>query len=104
MSSGPKKKWGQNFLRNRAAVTRIVAAVEPAPGELIVEIGPGEGALTEEVARLGAEWIAYEIDSGGATGGRAQHITGRLRSEASRARCQPCADQSWIHQESRPAL
>lgn len=58
----PKKKWGQNFLRNRGAVERIVAAIEPAPGELVVEIGPGEGALTEKVLELGNPVLAIEID------------------------------------------
>lgn len=58
----PKKKWGQNFLRNRGAVERIVAAVEPQPGEIIVEIGPGEGVLTEKLAGLGVPVIAIEID------------------------------------------
>jgi len=60
--SHPKKKWGQNFLRNRGAVDRIVAAIEPQPGEVIVEIGPGEGVLTEKLAELGAHVIAIEID------------------------------------------
>jgi 16S rRNA (adenine1518-N6/adenine1519-N6)-dimethyltransferase len=58
----PKKKWGQNFLRNRGAVEKIVAAVEPQPGETIVEIGPGEGVLTEKLVELGAPVVAYEID------------------------------------------
>src|SRR5437667_3002171 len=58
----PKKKWGQNFLRNRAAAEKIVAAVEPQPGEVIVEIGPGEGVLTEKLSTLGNELIAIEID------------------------------------------
>jgi 16S rRNA (adenine1518-N6/adenine1519-N6)-dimethyltransferase len=58
----PKKKWGQNFLRNRGAVERIVAAIEPAPGEMILEIGPGEGVLTEKLADLGVPVIAIEID------------------------------------------
>lgn len=58
----PKKKWGQNFLRNRGAVERIVAAVEPQPGELIVEIGPGEGVLTEKLAEFPNELTAIEID------------------------------------------
>lgn len=60
--SHPKKKWGQNFLRNRGAVDRIVAAIEPQLGEVIVEIGPGEGVLTEKLAELGAHVIAIEID------------------------------------------
>jgi 16S rRNA (adenine1518-N6/adenine1519-N6)-dimethyltransferase len=58
----PKKKWGQNFLRNRGAVDRIVAAVEPRPGELIVEIGPGEGVLTEKLIAAADEFTAIEID------------------------------------------
>lgn len=58
----PKKKWGQNFLRNAGAVDRIVAAVEPAPGDVIVEIGPGEGVLTAKLAALGNELQAIEID------------------------------------------
>jgi 16S rRNA (adenine1518-N6/adenine1519-N6)-dimethyltransferase len=58
----PKKKWGQNFLRNRGAVEKIVAAVEPQPDELIVEIGPGEGVLTEKLVELPNEIVAIEID------------------------------------------
>ncbi len=59
---GPKKKWGQNFLRNRGAVEKIVAAVEPQPGETILEIGPGEGVLTEKLVDLGNPVVAIEID------------------------------------------
>lgn len=58
----PKKKWGQNFLRNRGAAEGIVAAVEPRDGEVLVEIGPGEGALTEKLVNLGRPTIAIEID------------------------------------------
>ena len=57
----PKKKWGQNFLRNRGAVDKIVNAIEPRPGEVIVEIGQGEGVLTEKLVTLG-EVQAIEID------------------------------------------
>ena len=58
----PKKKWGQNFLRNRGAVARIVAAVQPEAGDVIVEIGPGEGILTEGLAAMPNELLAIEID------------------------------------------
>jgi 16S rRNA (adenine1518-N6/adenine1519-N6)-dimethyltransferase len=58
----PKKKWGQNFLRNRGAVERIVAAIEPEPDELIVEIGPGEGVLTEGLVAFPNEITVVEID------------------------------------------
>ena len=60
--SRPKKKWGQNFLRNRGAVEKIVAAVEAAPDEVVVEIGPGEGVLTEKLVALPNRVIAVEID------------------------------------------
>ncbi len=58
----PKKKWGQNFLRNRGAVEKIVAAIEPQPSEVIVEVGPGEGILTEKLVALGNVVTAIEID------------------------------------------
>ena len=58
----PKKKWGQNFLRNRGAVEKIVAAVDAGPDEIVVEIGPGEGVLTEKLVALPNHVIAVEID------------------------------------------
>jgi 16S rRNA (adenine1518-N6/adenine1519-N6)-dimethyltransferase len=58
----PKKKFGQNFLRNRGAVEKIVAAVEPAADETVLEIGPGEGVLTEKLVELGNPLIAIEVD------------------------------------------
>lgn len=58
----PKKKWGQNFLRNRGAVEKIVAAVQAEPGEVVVEVGPGEGVLTEKLVELPNRVIALEID------------------------------------------
>ena len=68
----PKKKWGQNFLRNRGAVERIAAAVQPQADEVIVEIGPGEGVLTEELVALPNKVTAIEIDSELAAGLRAR--------------------------------
>ena len=58
----PKKKWGQNFLRNRGAVEKIVASIEAAPDELVLEIGPGEGVLTEKLVALPNKVVAVEID------------------------------------------
>lgn len=68
----PKKKWGQNFLRNRGAVERIVAAVEPQPDDIVLEIGPGEGVLTEKLVELPNRVIAIEIDP---------DLTARLRAK-----------------------
>ena len=58
----PKKKWGQNFLRNRGAVDKIVSALEPAPDDVVLEIGPGEGVLTEKLVALPNRVTAIEID------------------------------------------
>lgn len=58
----PKKKWGQNFLRNRGAVEKIVAALEPSPNDVVLEIGPGEGVLTDKLLALPNRIIALEID------------------------------------------
>lgn len=58
----PKKKWGQHFLRNHAAVEKIAAAVEPREDEIILEIGPGEGVLTGDLIALGRPVVALEID------------------------------------------
>lgn len=58
----PKKKWGQNFLRNRGAVRQIVEAVEARPDDLVLEIGPGEGALTRDLAQLDCRLRLVEID------------------------------------------
>lgn len=47
-----RKRFGQNFLTDQSVIRRIVAAFAPAPGQNVVEIGPGLGALTHEL--LGA--------------------------------------------------
>lgn len=41
-----RKRFGQNFLVDRNVIDKIIRAVNPQPGEHIVEIGPGQGALT----------------------------------------------------------
>jgi 16S rRNA (adenine1518-N6/adenine1519-N6)-dimethyltransferase len=61
-SRRPHRKWGQNFLRNPSAARKIVSAVEPEPGELVLEIGPGEGVLTSLLQELPNRVIAIEID------------------------------------------
>ncbi|MDX1609860.1 MAG: rRNA adenine N-6-methyltransferase family protein, partial [Halofilum sp. (in: g-proteobacteria)] len=46
MTPPVRKRFGQHFLHDRQVIERIVAAVAPRPGERLVEIGPGRGALT----------------------------------------------------------
>jgi len=58
----PRRKWGQNFLVDPAAARRIVEAADPRRGESVLEIGPGDGALTRPLANTGARVLAVEID------------------------------------------
>lgn len=58
-----RKRFGQHFLHDPSVLERIVRAVDPQPGERIVEIGPGGGALTQLLLESGCEELdAVEID------------------------------------------
>jgi len=59
----PKKSLGQHFLIDEAVLERILTAAELSPGDIVVEIGPGLGVLTEGLAKRGARVIAVELDS-----------------------------------------
>ena len=56
------RRWGQNFLADRAQLDRIVEALEIAPTDRIVEVGPGLGALTVELASRARAVAGVEID------------------------------------------
>lgn len=58
----PKKSLGQNFLVDKNAAGRIVAAANPSPQDVILEIGPGLGALTCQLAQAASQVIAVELD------------------------------------------
>ncbi len=62
MNHRPRKRFGQNFLRDRNMVDRIVAAVSVSDDDHVVEIGPGQGALTGELLRRAGRLDAIEID------------------------------------------
>ncbi len=57
-----KKSLGQNFLKSIPALKKIVEAGEIKNGDLILEIGPGKGALTERLLGSGGQVIAVEKD------------------------------------------
>jgi 16S rRNA (adenine1518-N6/adenine1519-N6)-dimethyltransferase len=57
-----RKRFGQHFLVDRAAVEAIVAAVDPQPADRLVEIGPGTGALTAPLLSRVGSLDAIEID------------------------------------------
>jgi 16S rRNA (adenine1518-N6/adenine1519-N6)-dimethyltransferase len=58
----PRKRFGQHFLRDQNVIRRIVAAMDPRPGEHFIEIGPGEGVLTAPLLAAGVRLDAVEID------------------------------------------
>lgn len=57
-----RKKWGQNFLADTNLLRKIVRTINPTADDTILEIGPGEGALTEHVLPLVKYMAAIEID------------------------------------------
>lgn len=59
----PRKRFGQHWLIEPSVLDRIVAAAEIRPGERVLEIGPGRGALTERLLASGAAAVvAVELD------------------------------------------
>jgi len=56
------KRLGQNFLIDPSVVAEIVAAADIQPEDLVLEIGPGIGTLTQGLAEAGAQVLAVELD------------------------------------------
>ncbi len=59
-----QKKFGQNFLVNRSSRERLVDALDIHEGSTVWEVGPGLGAMTDEILSLKARLVAFEIDRG----------------------------------------
>jgi 16S rRNA (adenine1518-N6/adenine1519-N6)-dimethyltransferase len=57
-----RKRFGQHFLHDVQVIDRIVAAIGPRPGEAVVEIGPGHGAITGALLAATGTMDAIEID------------------------------------------
>ena len=57
-----RKRFGQHFLHDRNVIERIVQAIDPRPGDRLVEIGPGQGALTWPLLDRCARLVAIELD------------------------------------------
>jgi 16S rRNA (adenine1518-N6/adenine1519-N6)-dimethyltransferase len=79
----PRKRFGQHFLHDANVLRRIVEAIAPQPGERLVEIGPGEGALTLPLLRACRRLTAIELD--------------RDLIEALRVRAQPLGELDIIN-------
>jgi len=58
----PRKRFGQHFLHDQGVIMAIVSALAPREDEVLVEIGPGPGALTEPVLLQRGELTVVELD------------------------------------------
>lgn len=57
-----QRKWGQNFFCDRAQLDRLVEALAVRPGDHVIEVGPGLGVLTRELAARAATVVGVEVD------------------------------------------
>lgn len=69
----PRKRFGQHFLADDAIIDGIVRAIDPRPGQSMVEIGPGLAALTQPLVERLGRLIVIELD---------RDLAARLRSHA----------------------
>jgi 16S rRNA (adenine1518-N6/adenine1519-N6)-dimethyltransferase len=83
---GRRRALGQHFLRDPGIARAIVDLVAPTANDLVVEIGPGEGALTVELARRAGKVIALEVDP---------VLASRLRERLGEAQIVEADARSW---------
>ncbi len=57
-----RKRFGQNFLQDSGIINNIVRAINPRPEDHVVEIGPGQGALTEQLSASACQLDVVELD------------------------------------------
>jgi 16S rRNA (adenine1518-N6/adenine1519-N6)-dimethyltransferase len=57
-----RKRFGQNFLHDEHVINRIVDAIKPASGQILIEIGPGQGAITAPLLARAGKLTVVEID------------------------------------------
>ena len=85
-----RKRFGQHFLSDASVVDAIVDAIDPRPGQAVVEIGPGLGAMTLPLQVRCPELTVIELD---------RDLAARLRridSPLSAILCAPCTTRSRI--------
>ncbi len=62
VSHRARKRFGQNFLHDQGIIDRIIQSVNPKADDHLLEIGPGQGALTSRLASAGAQLDCIELD------------------------------------------
>jgi 16S rRNA A1518/A1519 N6-dimethyltransferase RsmA/KsgA/DIM1 with predicted DNA glycosylase/AP lyase activity len=95
-----RKRFGQHFLES-SWVPKVVDAIQPEPGDVFIEIGPGRGALTFALAERAAAVVAIEIDRTLAAQLRRSAPTSP-RLFASTPRDVPCVSPATCPTTSRP--
>ena len=60
----PLKRFGQNFLIDGNLIRKLVGAAELRPDDVVLEVGPGTGSLTEELLAAAGHVVSVEIDNG----------------------------------------
>mgnify|MGYP001807096475 CR=1 FL=1 len=60
----PRHRLGQNFMHDKNQVAKLVGAAALSPGDLVLEVGPGTGTLTEALLEAGARVVVSELDQG----------------------------------------
>ena len=73
-----KKRFGQHFLTDRHYIARIISAISPQPDDVLVEIGPGPGAITEPLLGHLKHLHAVEVDRDLASALRVQFAEDKL--------------------------
>ena len=58
----PRKRFGQHFLTDRGIIEDIVQSIDPMPGQVVVEIGPGLGAMTQPLVKRLGHMTVIELD------------------------------------------
>ena len=58
----PRKRFGQHFLVDKGIIDKIVQAIDPKPGDAMVEIGPGLGAMTQPLVERLGHLTVIELD------------------------------------------
>ena len=62
MAHRARKRFGQNFLHDPMVIDKIIRSIRPAPGDHLVEVGPGQGAITEPLLAMVDKLDAVELD------------------------------------------
>jgi len=93
-----RKRWGQHFLIRSETAVRIVEAARIGAGETVIEVGPGDGALTRPLADRAGRLLAIEIDPLRADA-LERELAGRLRVRVRRGDVLERSFAAWLGEE-----